>query len=76
MQGIPDPLRQFPTLYALIDVVEVMILEGMEKQEERDRYWMRTYTPPKGYLQGQAKKSVPRGWDRQSEMDAFDALME
>ncbi|WNM68781.1 hypothetical protein SEA_SOOS_51 [Gordonia phage Soos] len=73
MNGIADPLRQLPTLYALIDVTEVMILEGMEKDEDRERYWLRTYTPPPGTT---TSGELPRGWSRDDEMAAFDSLMD
>ena len=73
MKGIPDPLRQLPTLYALIDVAEAMILEGMDKQEDQERYWLRTYTPPPGYS---ATGELPRGWSREDEMAAFEQLMD
>lgn len=38
-------MRQLPTMYALCDVVEALILEGCKDQKERDDYMRRMYTP-------------------------------
>lgn len=57
-KGIADPLRQLPSLTALLDVVEVMILdsaEGEKKREEtlRDLYRRDDMTaPPVGWTEG------------------------
>ena len=71
MAGIPDPLRQLPTLYSLLDAVEIMILDSMEKQEERDLYFTRTYAPPAGTPMTAA--TLPKGWSAEDEMEAFNA---
>lgn len=68
MSGVTDPLRGLPNVYALLDVVETMILEGMRDEQERERYWVRAYAPPPGSI---AAKRTPKGWDRDSEMAAF-----
>lgn len=57
-KGIPDPLRSIPSLTALLDVVEVMILDSMEKKERekflRDLYRPETTTDP---------AAPPPGWE-------------
>lgn len=70
LSGIADPLRDLPTIYALIDAVESIILDGFSKEEDRRRYYSRLYTPPSGYMS--RRKKLPAGWDRESEMAAFD----
>lgn len=75
LAGITDPLRQLPTLFALLDVVETMILDGMTKEEERTRYWTRTYSPPAGASRTLAAKPPP-GWDADSEMELFESNMD
>lgn len=73
MAGIPDPLRQFPTLFALLDAVEIMVLDSMEKEEERQRYFIRAYTPPPGWAE--ATGELPPGWSPEEEMEGFRSLM-
>lgn len=57
-KGIPDPLRSLPSLTALLDVVEVMILDSMDKEEDRDKFINELYrrdnslTPPAGWEEG------------------------
>lgn len=60
-KGIPDPLRALPSLTALLDVVEVMILDGMDKDEDRQRFLRDLYrgdrtvtrsVPPPGWEDG------------------------
>lgn len=70
--GVPDPLRQLPTMYALLDAVEAMVLESHQDERERDRYWRRMYAPPPGTRE---TGRLPRGWDRDSELAGFDALL-
>lgn len=70
MAGVADPLRQLPTVYALLDATEAMILDGMGKEEEREAYWRRMYTPPAGSLSSQ--KRTPRGFSREEELAAFE----
>lgn len=72
--GIADPLRQLPTLYALLDAVEALVLDSMEKQEDRDRYFTRTYAPPHGWAQRGDR--VPKGFEPDSELEAFMSLSE
>lgn len=69
LAGVADPLRDLPNVYALIDAVEVMVLDSMQKEEERDRYFVRMYSPPAGSL---ASGKVPKGWSREDEMAALD----
>lgn len=70
MAGIPNPLEQLPTLYALIDVVEIMILDSMEKQEEREQYRLRMYAPPPG---SSLSGALPKGWSDEEEIADSDA---
>lgn len=72
MSGVPDPLNSLPTMYALMDAVESMILEGCEDEKARSRYWTKTYAPPPG---SRDAKKLPRGWDRDTEMAGFDSLL-
>lgn len=60
-KGIPDPLRMLPSLTALLDVVEVMVLDSFEKKEDRDKWLRQLYrtdttvdkaTPPPGWEDG------------------------
>lgn len=74
MAGIPDPMRQLPTLYSLLDAVEVMVLDSMEKQEDRDTYFIRTYAPPHGSSLGATK--LPKGWEAEDEMEAFSTMLD
>lgn len=69
MNGIADPLRDLPNVYALLDAVELMILEGQEDEKARDRYWVKMYSPPPGSI---ASKRVPRGWSREDELAGFE----
>lgn len=41
--GIADPLRQLPSLWALIDVTESLILETKTDQKDRDDYMRQMY---------------------------------
>ena len=69
--GIADPLRQLPTLYALLDAVERMMLESMEKEADREMYFIRTYAPPSGT--SMTASTLPKGWSREDELEAFRA---
>lgn len=69
MSGVADPLQQLPNLYALLDAVEAMVLEGMQKEEDRERYFSRVYAPPAGTRQ---RGKVPKGWSDADEMALFD----
>lgn len=57
-KGITDPLRQLSSLQTLLDVVEVMILDSMSEEKEREEYlrgaWRKSTiddadTPPPGW---------------------------
>lgn len=64
-KGIADPLRQLRSLSALLDVVEVMILDGMEDQEAREEFLRQLY-------RGEAtvdKGVAPAGWS-----DGFEGM--
>lgn len=41
--GITNPLRDLPTLWALLDAVEWMILESKKDEKETDDYWRSLY---------------------------------
>ena len=60
-------------MHTLLDLVEAMILEGMQKPEDRDKYWRKVYTPPAGAMRG--RRTPPPGWDAESEMAAFEQLL-
>lgn len=64
-KGIADPLRQLSSLSALLDVVEVMILDGMEKDEDRESFLRELYRGDTT-----TDKSVaPAGWS-----DGFEGI--
>ena len=64
-KGIADPLSAIPSLTALLDVVEVMILDGMEKEEERDRFIRDLYR-----VQG-VDGGPPPGWEDTADLDSI-----
>lgn len=70
MAGVSDPLKSLPNIYALLDAVEAMILDGMGKEEDRDRYFRKLYAPPPG---SSAKGVVPKGFSAEEELAAFEA---
>lgn len=70
MNGIADPLRDLPTLYALLDVVEQMLLEGMPKDADRQLYFTRAYSPPSGFS---TTGKVPPGFSAEEEMEAWES---
>lgn len=74
MAGIADPLRQLPTLYSLLDAVEIMIVESQENEQQREMYFTRTYAPPAGTPMDQA--TLPRGWTAEDEMAEFDSMLD
>lgn len=41
--GVADPLRQLPSLWALLDVTESLILESKQEQKDRDDYMRQMY---------------------------------
>lgn len=54
LAGIPDPLAQLPSMHALLNVVEVMILDNCPTREARDDLIRMLYRPtddedPKGF---------------------------
>lgn len=56
LSGIPDPLRQLPDMHAILDVVEVILLDSAHTREDRDRLNTTLYrpsleddTPPPGF---------------------------
>lgn len=74
MAGIADPLRQLPDLYALLDVTEHMLLESMEKDSDRESYWLKMYRPRPGAIPGdEGGRKLPRGWTAEDELAAFDS---
>lgn len=60
-------------MHTLLDLVEAMILEGLQKQEDRDKYWRKVYTAPAGTMSG--RRTPPPGWSREDEMAGFDDLL-
>lgn len=66
-KGIPDPLRSLPSLTALLDVVETMILDGAKDDKERDKILRDLYrTDTRG-------DGAPVGWEDGA--DGFDDLL-
>lgn len=74
MAGIADPMRQLPTLYSLLDAVEIMIVESQENEQQREMYFTRTYAPPAGTPMTNA--ALPKGWTAEDEMAEFDSQMD
>lgn len=60
-------------MHTLLDLVEAMILEGMHKQEDRDRYYRKVYTPPAGSMK--RRRTPPPGWGREDELAGFRNLL-
>ena len=71
--GLHDPLRQLRSMHTLLDMVETMILEGMQSEEDRAKYWRKVYTPPVGAMG--RRRTPPPGWDAESEMASFRELL-
>lgn len=44
IRGIPDPMKQLPTLFALLDAVEAVYLEHADDKARAE--WDRNYLPP------------------------------
>lgn len=44
MAGILDPLS-LPTMHHLLDVVEMIVIEGMHRNDDIQRFYYRTYQP-------------------------------
>lgn len=65
-KGIADPLRALPSLTALLDVVEVMILDGMEKEEDRQRFLRDLYR-----RDTTSGDSPPVGWEDGANLDGL-----
>lgn len=65
-KGIPDPLRALPSLTALLDVVEIMLLDGMEKKEDRERFLRDLYRRDTVTQSG-----PPPGWEDGAELDGL-----
>lgn len=63
-KGIPDPLRALPSLTALLDVVEIMILDSMEKDEDRQRFLRDLYRRDN-------MLDPPPGWAETSDLDGI-----
>lgn len=67
MSGTSNPLRDLPSLWALINVTESMVLESKQTAEERTRYLSQMYPET-------AKKGV-RDWSDEEEAASWDAFM-
>lgn len=71
--GIPDPLKQIPTLAGLINAVDVMIREGHQDEKATKKYEREVYKP-------RAKSgtiSKPAGFEKEdmaAQMAMLDAL--
>lgn len=66
-KGIPDPLRQIPTLNALLDAVEAMLMEAAASQGEKEvrELERQLYPPP-------AVGETPKGdWSDDALLDMF-----
>ncbi|MDO4610966.1 MAG: hypothetical protein Q4B41_09985 [Corynebacterium sp.] len=64
MRGIGDPLRDLPSLTALLDVVEAMVLDGAEDEKERRRILSDLYRRDDGL-------SPPVGWEDGAQLDGI-----
>lgn len=66
-KGIPDPLRQIPTMNALLDAVEAMLMEAAASQGEKELQQLerQLYPPP-------ALGETPKGnWSDDALLDMF-----
>ena len=71
--GLHDPLRQLRSMHTLLDMVETMILEGLQTEEDRAKYWRKVYTPPVGAMG--KRKTPPPGFSPEEEMAGFRDLL-
>ena len=69
--GITDPLRHFPTMHALLDVVESMAVEGKleEGPDALQRFYFELYKPEPEKMAEQFTAE-----DTESSFDAFTAM--
>jgi hypothetical protein len=72
MAGVPDPLRQLPTVHSLLDVVELMLTEGCKDEAERAKLNRDLYMPPLGTPV--ADTAPPPGFSAAEEMASFAAV--
>lgn len=63
LAGIPDPLRALPSLTALLDFVEHLILEGISEEQDREQYMREMY-------RGSALDAPP-GWEDGAELNGI-----
>lgn len=68
MAGVPDPLRQLPTMHALLNVVEQMLLDGCEKESDRQEMIRRLYRPT-------SDDEVPAGFSVQEQRATMDGFL-
>lgn len=73
MAGIADPLRMLPSMHAVLNVVELMLLETCEKASDREDMIRRLYRPiddevPAGFSAAEQRASV------EGFLGAFDGL--
>jgi hypothetical protein len=65
LAGIPDPLRQLPDIHAILDVVEVMLMENQDKAQ-REKLLDGLYMPD--------LEDKPSGFEEEDTEDAFAAF--
>lgn len=71
--GLHDPLRQLRSMHTLLDLVETMILDGLNTEQDRAKYWRKVYTPPIGAMS--RRRTPPPGWSAEEEMTGFRELL-
>ena len=58
LRGIPDPMKQLPTLFALLDAVEAVYLEHADDAQRAE--WDRNYLPPPDLAAQIAKREMQK----------------
>lgn len=66
-KGIGDPLGEIPSLEALLDVIEVMLMDGAKDDDDRARLQRELYPSPVG-------KAPPGDWSDEALLDAFPSM--
>lgn len=75
--GIGNPLKDLPTLSALLDVTENMMMESCKDEKERQMLQAKLYAPPvRMSLEAAPSKTLPKGFRPEDEMSAFTKMLD
>lgn len=76
LAGIPDPMA-LPSLHALLNVTEHIMLEACEKPRDRDHQLHLLYRPDPAdvrRINGKTQLAVPSGFSKEEQASSFDAF--